>query len=47
MKAKQLPTDWLMWIRRQTIGDTLSDVEAYEVCDFKEDRIGEAKGHTL
>ena len=28
VKAKQLLTDWLMWKRRQTMGDTLSDVKA-------------------
>jgi len=38
-----LATHWVMWKARQTIGDTLSDVEAYALADPKADTIAEAK----
>ena len=33
MKTKHFATHWVMWRARQTIGDTLSDVEAYALAD--------------
>ena len=43
VKAKHLATHWVVWKARQTIGDTLSDVEAYALADPKADTIAEAK----
>jgi len=47
VKAKHLATRWAMWRARQTIGDTLSNVEAYALADPKVDTLEEAKAETL
>ena len=39
VKAKHLATHWVMWRARQTIGDTLSNVEAYALADAKVDTL--------
>ena len=43
MMAKHLATNWVMWRAKQTIGDTLSNVEAYALTDPKADTLAEAK----
>ena len=47
VNAKHLATHWVMWRARQSIGDTLSNVEAYALADPKVDTIVEAKAETL
>ena len=39
--AKHLLTNWVMWRARWTIGDTLSNVEAYAHADAKADTLAE------
>ena len=47
VKDKHLATHWVMWRARQTIANTLSDVEAYALDDPKADTVAEAKAKTL
>ena len=47
VNAKHLATHWVMWRARQSIGDTLSNVEAYALADPKFDTLVEAKAETL
>ena len=47
VNAKHLSTHWVMWRARQSIGDTLSNVETYSLADPKFDTLVEAKAETL
>lgn len=42
-----MATHWVMWRARQTIGDTLSDVEDYALADPKAKTLAEATTEKL